>query len=135
MRAAQEAQGETFALPADSEQVFPQAITPDDFQALPVIASDMQALAQYLPNLDKRGRSAIHARFQYLHGSGVGIEQVVHFVPFDLEGYQNGNDIISIADAGNVCRQGVFTIIKPLAPPRRCRHRLPAINLKALLQE
>ena len=69
-----------------------------------------------------------------MHGGRIGIEQVVHLVPFDLEGDEDGNDIVGVAHAGSVHGQRLLPVIKPFAP-RRGRYRFPAIDMKALLLE
>ena len=113
--AAEEAQGEAFALPADGEEVFFKAISPDEFESFPVVYGDMQALAQNFAHLGEDWGGALHASLQYLHGGGVYVEQVVHFVPFDLEGDEDGDDVVGVTDAGNVGGKSVVAIVKPFA--------------------
>src|SRR6266513_1862608 len=74
-------------------------------------------------------------RLQQLHGGSICFEQVVYFVPFNLEGNQDGHDIVGIAYAGNVDSQRLLAIIEPLSTPCRGGDGLPSIDMKSLLLE
>ena len=63
------------------------------------------------------------------------MKQVVHFVPFDLEGDEDGNDVVGVADAGNVDGEGFFAVVEPFAPAGGGGDGLPGVDRKAVVEE
>ena len=70
-----------------------------------------------------------------MHGCGVCSKQVVHLVPFDLEGDEDGDDVVGVADAGNVDGKGFFAVVEPFAPAGGSGDGFPGIDRKAVVKE
>ena len=126
-RAGQQINEQLHLILADLLQAFGQARSPGARQFLHILAADLQDLLQRLL-LHTAQRLALHVMLL----DGLQEHRItqahVHLVPFDLEGGQDGNQVVNVRDAGDEAGQGLIVVIEHAPPPRRRAHQAPGLD-------